>query len=148
MLKKTITYTDYNGNPRTEDFWFHLSKAEILETEMRTEGGLEEEVRRIISTQNQAKLIEIFKNLIYLAYGEKSLDGRRFIKSKEVKDNFTETEAYSILFIELATDADAATKFIHGIIPDDLIEAMETADTNNVVPLPGLAPVDGVNTPK
>jgi hypothetical protein len=117
MLKKTITYTDYNGTERTEDFYFNLSKAELMEMEMSTEGGLTEMIQKIVATQNLPAIIKIFKELILKAYGEKSPDGKRFIKSDELSTAFSQTEAYSQLFMELATDADAAAKFINGITP-------------------------------
>lgn len=119
MLKKTITYTDYNGTTRTEDFYFNLSKAETMEMELSTTGGMTEMINKIVSTQNMPALIKIFKDVVLKAYGEKSPDGKRFIKSDELATAFSQTEAYSQLFMELATDADAAAKFINGIIPTD-----------------------------
>ena len=120
MLKKTITYTDYNGNERTEDFFFHLTKAEIMEMEMSTTGGLAEMIQKVVATQDTPAIIKIFKELVLNAYGEKSPDGKRFIKSKELSTAFSQTDAYSILFMELATDADKAAKFVNGIVPDDV----------------------------
>lgn len=120
MLKKTITYTDYNGTERTEDFYFNLSKAEIMEMEMGTSGGLAEMIQRIVAAQDAPAIIKIFKDLVLKAYGEKSADGKKFIKSEELSIGFSQTEAYSILFMELATDADAAAKFVNGIVPADV----------------------------
>lgn len=120
MLKKTITFTDYNGTQRTEDFWFNLTKAEVLEMELMTKGGLESYITKIVSTQDIPSLVKYFKKLILQSYGEKSDDGRRFIKSKELTEEFKQTEAYSNLFMELATDADAAAKFVNGIVPNDI----------------------------
>jgi len=117
MIKKTITYTDYNGAQRTEDFYFNLSKAEVAEMELSTAGGLAEQINRVVAAQDAPSIIKIFKELILKAYGEKSPDGKRFIKSKEISDAFAQTEAYSELFMELATDADAAAKFVNGIVP-------------------------------
>lgn len=122
MLKKTIVYTDYNGVERTEDFYFNLSKAELMEMEMTTSGGLAESIQRIVAAQDAPAIIKIFKDLVLKAYGEKSPDGKRFIKSDEISASFAQTEAYSNLFMELATDADAAAKFVNGIIPKDLQE--------------------------
>ena len=119
MLKKTITYTDYNGVERKEDFHFNLSKAEIMEMEMSTSGGLTELINRVVETQDTPTIIKIFKDLILKAYGKKSLDGKRFIKNKEISEEFSQTAAYSILFMELATNADAAAAFENGIIPAD-----------------------------
>lgn len=120
MLKKTITYVDYNGNQRTEDFYFNLSKAEIMEMELGTTGGFVEMINRIVEAQDAPSLIKIFKDLILKAYGEKSLDGKRFVKSEEIREAFSQTEAYSNLFMELATDATAAADFVNGIIPKNL----------------------------
>lgn len=118
MLKKTITYTDYNDVERTEDFYFNLTKAELMEMEMGAVGGLSGMIEKIVSAKDAPSIIKVFKELVLKAYGEKSADGRRFIKSKEISDAFAQTEAYSQLFMELATDADAASKFVNGIAPN------------------------------
>lgn len=120
MLTKTITYTDYNGTERTEKFYFNLSKAELMEMELTTAGGYGEMLQNIINAQEGPTLIKIFKDLVLKAYGQKSADGKRFIKSEELSTAFAQTEAYSILFMELATDAEAAAKFVNGIIPADI----------------------------
>lgn len=117
MLKKTFTYTDYNGVERTEDHYFNLSKAELMEMELSTTGGLAEMINKIVAAQDAPAIVKVFKDLVLKAYGQKSADGRRFIKSKELTDEFSQTEAYSQLFMELATDADAAAKFVNGIVP-------------------------------
>ena len=122
MIKKSITYTDYNGIERTEDFYFNLTKAEVMEMEMSTTGGLAEMIQRIVAAKDQPAIIKIFKDLILKAYGEKSADGKRFMKSDEIRTGFEQTEAYSQLFMELATDADAAAKFVNGIVPADMAQ--------------------------
>ena len=124
MLKKTITYTDYNGNSRTEDFYFNLTKTELMKMEMGTNGGLSEMVKSIIAAQDQAALIQIFEDLILKAYGVKSLDGKRFEKSSQLSEAFAQTEAYDQLFMELATDADAAAQFINGIVPAEMAKEL------------------------
>ena len=120
MLKKTIKYTDYDGNEREEDFYFNLSKAEVTEMELSKEGGMSEYIKKISAAQNAPELIKLFKEIIIKSYGEKSLDGKRFIKNKELTEAFTQTEAYSELFIELASNADEAAKFINGIMPKNM----------------------------
>lgn len=120
MLKKTITYNDYNGNQRTEDFYFNLTKAEVMEMEMSKNGGLSEHIQRIVQSEDSAAIISIFKDIICKSYGEKSLDGKRFVKSKEITDAFVQTEAYSELFMALATNAEEAAAFVNGIIPVDI----------------------------
>ena len=122
MLKETIAYTDYNGNERKEDFYFNLTKAEITEMEMSTTGGFAEMIQRVVAAQDAPSIIKVFKDLVLKAYGVKSPDGKRFIKSKELSDEFSQTEAYSELFMKLATDADAASKFINGIVPADMAQ--------------------------
>ena len=117
MLKKTITSVDFNGNERTEDFYFNLTKAEVMEMEMSTVGGLSEMIQKIVSAQDTPSIIKVFKDLILRSYGEKSADGKRFIKTPEMAESFSQTEAYSVLFMELATDAEAAAAFVNGIIP-------------------------------
>ena len=117
MLKKTITFTDYNGTERTEDFYFNLTKAEAIEWEVSLDGGLVQHIEKIAAEQNGPKMFELFKELIMRSYGQKSPDGRRFIKSDELRTEFQQTEAYSILYTELSSDAGAAEIFVNGIIP-------------------------------
>ena len=117
MFKKTISYVDFDGNERTEDFYFNLTKAELTEMEFGTDGGLTKTLLNIIATNDEKRLVEHFKKIIQKSYGVKSLDGRRFIKTPEVIDEFMQTEAYSIFFMELANDAEAATAFVNGILP-------------------------------
>ena len=118
MLKKTVTYTDYNGSERTEDFYFNLTKAEIMEMELTTVGGLSAMIEKIVAAKDGPTIIKTFKDLVLKAYGEKSADGRRFIKSPEIAEAFAQTEAYSQIFMGLATDDEAAAKFVNGIIPE------------------------------
>lgn len=124
MLKKTIKYSDYNGNEREEDFYFNLTKAEVMEMEMSTSGGLAEMIQNVVQAQDAPAIIKIFKDLILKAYGEKSLDGKRFMKVNDagvpLSIAFSQTEAYSQLFMELATDADKAAEFVNGIIPQNI----------------------------
>lgn len=119
MLKKTVTYTDFDGRERTEDFYFNLTKAELMDLELSREGGLQKQIDKIIASQSVPQIVEIFKTLVLKAYGEKSDDGRRFMKSPEITEAFKETQAYSDIFMEFATDSDAAAAFINGIVPED-----------------------------
>lgn len=124
MLKKTIKYEDYNGTQREEDFYFNLTKAELMEMEMGTTGGLAEMIDNVVKAQDAPSIIKIFKDLVLKAYGEKSPDGKRFIKVNDagipLSIGFSQTEAYSQLFMELATDAKAASDFVNGIIPANM----------------------------
>lgn len=120
MLKKAITYVDYNGVERTESFYFNLSKAELIEMEYGTVGTFTSMIQNIIDAQDEPELIKLFKSLILKSYGKKSADGRRFEKSEEISKDFSETEAYVILFMELARDSKAASEFVNGLIPADI----------------------------
>lgn len=117
MVKKTITYTDYNNVERTEDFYFNLSKAECAEMQLTTEGGLSEKLKAISDAKDQAGIFKFFKELLLKSYGIKSPDGKRFEKSEEISKAFSETEAYSEMFMELGSDDVKAAAFIKGILP-------------------------------
>ncbi len=118
---QTISYTDYNGVERKENFFFNLSKAELMEMETSKEGGLSNYIQSIIDAQDVTKLMGLFKELIVKSYGVKSPDGKRFIKSKEVVDEFIQTEAYSELYVMLASDEQKAIAFVNGIIPQSMV---------------------------
>lgn len=121
MYKKTINYTDFNGVDRKEDFYFNFMKAELVEMNMSTGGGLKSFIERITNTQDQMELIRLFKELVLKAYGIKSDDGKRFIKSQEIRDAFEQTNAYNELFMMLATNDKEAANFINNVMPADLI---------------------------
>lgn len=122
MLKKTITYEDFNGDQVSEEFFFHLSKAELVELEMSHEGGLSESLKRIVDAEDNKRIIAEFKNIILSSYGKRSEDGRRFIKNQTLREEFESSEAYSTLFMELITDTNAAVEFINGVIPAGMAE--------------------------
>ena len=133
MLKKNIKYVDYDGNDRAEDFYFNLNKAEVIELQLGTVGGLTKTLEKIVQEKDTSRIIEYFKTIILKAYGEKSADGRRFIKRQELRDAFEQTEAYSELFMELASDAKMAAEFINGVLPKEAADAIgvETTDVNS-----------------
>jgi hypothetical protein len=131
MLKKTITYDDYNGNSITEDFYFNLTKAELIELELSEKDGLAKMMQEIVDSQDGKRIVDTFKRIILLAYGKKSEDGRRFLKSEELRTEFSQTEAYSDLFMELATDAASAAAFVTAIVPSSTGMAPDVID--NVV---------------
>lgn len=120
MLAKKINYTDYDGNPRTEECLFFLSKSDLLEMDMSTTGGMEKLLRKIINTQDTPKLYAIIKDIVMKSYGVKSDDGRRFIKNKTLSEEFSQTEAFSELIVELFSDPDKLAEFIRGILPQDI----------------------------
>lgn len=125
MIKKTIKYEDYNGNEREEEFYFNLSNAELTKMELGVEGGLSERLKKVLATKDTPQILKVFEEIINKAYGVKSDDGKRFIKSKELLEEFTQTEAYSQLFVELATNENAAQEFILGILPKKLSDEVK-----------------------
>ena len=133
MYKIREKYEDYDGNERVEEFYFNLTKAEITDMELTTEGGMSAMLNRIIAAKDTSKLIAVFKDLILRSYGQKSPDGRRFIKSDELTKEFTETPAYSQIYLRLATDDKAATEFVNNVIPKDLQREVKAAQ-GNVIP--------------
>lgn len=117
MLKKTITYSDYNGADRTEDFYFNLSMAEVTEMQLSTSGGYAAMIERLVAAQDMPAIFKEFKDLIFKSYGIKSPDGKRFIKSSELSTEFMQTEAYSVLLTEISTNAEKAADFVNGVLP-------------------------------
>lgn len=136
MIKKTMTYTDYNGVERTEDFYFNLSEAELLEMETGISGGYSEMIKKIYMAKDGPTIMKLFKELLLKSYGEKSEDGRRFVKSKEISEAFSQTEAYNQLYMELATDSDKAAEFVNGLIPKNLSERAQEILAKNGGTLP------------
>ena len=132
MLKKTISYTDYDGNQRTEDFYFNLSKAEITEMELSMEGGMRAYIQRIIAAKSQLELVKLFKDVVLKSYGKKSADGRLFMKNDTIRAEFEAHPAYSMIYMDLVTDEAKASAFVNGIMPADMPNqnpAMEMAAT-------------------
>lgn len=127
MIKKTVTYTDFNGSERTETFYFHYSQAEILEMELSVDGGFGERIQRIIDAKDQPSLIRVIKKFVLDAYGVKSDDGKRFIKNDEVRAAFEECPAFSTIFMEMVTNDAAAAEFVKGVVPADLAKTVGTA---------------------
>lgn len=131
MLKLTRTYTDFDGNERTEDCYFNLTKSELLQMETMADGGLEKKIQKIINSKDQAQIMNIFKDILLKSFGIKSDDGKRFRKSDEIRAEFEESPLFDMIFMELATDAEAAEKFIKGIIPKDM-----NPDAPKAIPAP------------
>lgn len=128
MLKKTISYTDFDGNRRTEDFYFNLTESEIADMEMSINGRFSTKLRRLISSQNTSEIVSIFKDLILKSYGEKSDDGKHFRKSPAISEDFQNTNAYDTLYMSMVSDVNEAIAFVKGIIPPSLAEKVNTKD--------------------
>lgn len=140
MLKKTVTYEDFDGNQRTEDHYFNFTQAELTELELSLNGGVSQILSKILQENDQKRIIEYFKKIVLMAYGKKSMDGRQFVKNDQIREEFASTMAYSSIFMELATDDLAAEAFVNGIMPNNTVAPKFKA-------LPGKAPVDGVAVP-
>lgn len=134
MLKRDITYKDFDGNEVTETFYFNLSRTELVDLELSYDGGLEAAINRIIESKDVKALINEFKRIVLESYGVKSEDGKRFIKNDEVREAFSQTAAYDSLFFELATNADAAADFVKGIVPFELTELSQPNVENVQLP--------------
>lgn len=119
MLKRTINYEDFEGNPKSKEFYFNVSPSEVVEMEVEYPGGFAAAMSRIVNANDEKAIVAEFKKLILFAYGEKSEDGERFVKSDEIRERFTQTAAYSALFMELASDDGAAVAFLQGVMPKD-----------------------------
>lgn len=135
MLKKTITYTDYDGVERKEDFYFNLSKAELIMMESSVVGGMKQRLEKIVQSKDEVSIMETFKDLIHRSYGVKSDDGKRFIKSEELSTEFEQTEAYSVLVMEILSGADAASNFINAILPKDLMREISVDSSKIALPM-------------
>lgn len=132
MYKKTITYTDYNDVEQTEDFYFNLNKAELMQIQLRNNGTLQAKLERLMNTRETSEIAQIFQDIIDMSYGVKSDDGKRFIKNQEVLDAFKQSEAYSELYVELTTNTDSAVAFITGIIPAKIAEQLDKAEIDKI----------------
>lgn len=139
MFKKTITYTDYNGNERKEDHYFNLTKAEMIEYDAEFPDGVIEYLTRLVNLQDKGKLIKAFKDLILRSYGEK-LDNGKFIKSQEIRDAFMATEAYSELFMEVVSSEESMAAFVNAIVPKVPAQAKDSS-------IVSISPAGGINTP-
>ena len=132
MLKKTITYTDYDGMERTEDFWFNLSKTELTKLDAELPGGVLGVLRKIIDKKDRKALVDFIETLILRSYGEKTLDGKRFVKTTEMAEEFMQTPAYDELFMSILSDTDSQTSFINGVIPQSMAKEIEQTDKKQV----------------
>ena len=132
MLKKTITYTDYDGMERTEDFWFNLSKTELTKLDAELPGGVLGVLRKIIDKKDRKALVDFIETLILRSYGEKTLDGKRFVKTPEMAEEFMQTPAYDELFMSILSDTDNQTSFINGVIPQSMAKEIEQTDKKQV----------------
>jgi hypothetical protein len=134
MYRDHRTYIDFNGVERTEDFYFNLSKAEIADMELSTTGGIKDMVDKILAAKDQAKLVSLFKDLIRMAYGVKSEDGRNFIKNDKVREDYFSTNAYSDLYMELATNDQFASQFFEAILPVTAEDSEPNTDNAKELP--------------
>lgn len=127
MLKKTITYVDYDGVERTEEHYFNLTESELTKKEMSESGGYAKKLEKMIQAKDAKSFMEVITDVIRMAYGQKSPDGRRFIKNDDIFEEFEQTEAYNKLFMELVSDDEAASDFIVGILPRDIATRVKKA---------------------
>ena len=147
MLKKTIAYTDFNGEQQEEAFLFNLTRAELVELEMSHQGGLSEAMKKLIETEDGKMIMQTMKDIILRAYGKRSIDGKRFVKTQELRDEFESTEAYSVLFMELVTNAELAAEFVSGLLPGDLMKEAQLRMDETEVAQKAQEPQETYNPP-
>lgn len=135
MIKKLITYTDFNGAQQTDELYFNLSKAELTELQVSVNDGLDKQLKEIVTNGNAAEIIKMLKTIIAKSYGIRSEDGKRFIKREELSRDFLDSAAYDELFIQLASDPNAAMEFIKGILPADIAREVEKAQAQENKPV-------------
>lgn len=129
MLKKPITFERlFTGETVTEEHFFHLSKADLIELELSAEGGMEARLKRIVESKDNRQIFGEFKKILLLSYGKRSEDGKRFIKTPEIRDEFVSSEAFSALLMDLLEDETAASAFINGIVPHGVIAETPSVD--------------------
>lgn len=143
MLKRDITYENFDGEKVTEPFYFNLTKTELLEMQIDYEGGMEALIKQIIRTEDIKSLVGLFKKVVLASYGVRSDDGKRFIKNDQLREEFTQMAAFDALFMELATDEGAAATFVIGVVPQGMKEEIEKEaakqtekEADNSIPLP------------
>ena len=144
MFSRTFTYTGYDGKPHTDTWWFNLSEAELYEMELSKIGGVNGMMNRLLREEKPGEIVKMFKEIILGAVGERSADGRKFLKNEEIRQDFYQSKAYSDLFVELVSSGEALSTFLRGAIPEDVRlkleaadkEAAEAAPEQIVMPLP------------
>lgn len=136
MLKRDITYENFDGETVTDTFYFNLTKTELLEMQIAYEGGMEALIEKIIKAEDIKSIVGLFKQIVLASYGVRSEDGKRFIKSDQLREEFSQTAAYDALFMDLSQNDEAASTFITGIVPRAYAEEIEKADKSIDVPLP------------
>lgn len=152
MLKKTIPFTDFDGVQQTEVWYFHMSKAEIVEFQLEfggvEEGGLQKRIQEVIQTKDPKVIMGLFKDMIGRSVGKRSADGKRFMKSEELTKEFMQTEAYSAFFMDLVTNAQSGAEFIRGIVPGDMADKVDVSGLTNLAPTPATPPAPAFDPTK
>ena len=134
MYKITMESVDFGGTKRTEDYYFNLTQAELVEMQLTTEGGYKEMIEKVLNAKDIKTMSQVFKTILCKAYGVVSPDGRKFVKNQAVLDDFLATQAYSDLYMKLVTDDEAAADFFNKVIPQ-----MEEKPVPAQAAQPGLA---------
>lgn len=147
MLKREIKYEDFNGDEVSEVFYFNISKPELIELEVEHKEGFRKMLEHIIESKDQKELIKTFKELILLAYGQKSEDAKHFVKSEKLREEFSQSAAYNTLFIELATSDNAAITFLKGVLPKDMVKDMDNAELAGLTSPSTMAAVSPISPP-
>jgi hypothetical protein len=152
MLTKAITYVDYNGNKKTKNFYFNLTRTELAKMELTNKAGMLETIKQMINEDDREKIINLFETIVLGSYGEKSADGEEFLKSPEIVAKFTAHPAYDVLFMELISSSKSMSDFINAVVPADIAEsAKDNKKTINdvmgyeVIPQNNITPINNEN---
>ena len=144
MLTKAITYENYNGEKKTKNFYFHLTKSEIAKMSLYEDGGIEAKIKKMVESGNNAEIMRYFEDFVLSCYGEKSADGEEFVKNDEVRERFKNHPAYDVLFMEFIDGgAKAMSDFINGVIPASMAESVKNADPEALNKLVGFEVIPG-----
>lgn len=145
MLKREIKYLDFDGNPQVEECWFHINKSEAFELQGDFDEDLQDMIKRIIAEKDMQSLLKLFKRIVLMAYGVRSEDGKRFIKSEQLREEFSQTAAFDALYMELATSDNAAAEFIIGALPKDMQESAQAEISKAPLAPPSIQPTEAIN---
>ena len=144
MLTKTITYEDYNGNKKTKNFYFHLTKTEIAKMQLVENGGLRAKIKKMVESDNNREIYSYFEDFVLSCYGEKSADGEEFLKSPEIRQRFQCHPAYDKLMMEFIDGGDKAmADFINAVVPKEVADGIAKADPNELNKLVGYEVIPG-----
>ena len=125
MLTKAITYVDYNGNKKTKNFYFNLTKTELAKMELTNRAGMLETIKAMINSDDREEIIKLFEKIVVGSVGEKSADGEHFVKNDQIRQDFMNHPAYDVLFMELISNESTMAGFINAVVPNEIADGAQ-----------------------